>query len=56
MCRKYWHCYGSVGEHLMCGPGLYYEVDDVACDFPENVDCGDRQERGAATIQSFNIR
>jgi len=41
-CRKYWHCFGTVGEHLMCGPGLYYEVDDVACDYPENVDCGDR--------------
>jgi hypothetical protein len=37
----------------MCGPGLYYEVDDVACDFPENVDCGDRQAGGAAKILLF---
>jgi hypothetical protein len=40
--RKYWHCYNNVGEHLMCDPGLYYEETDVACDYPENVNCGDR--------------
>jgi hypothetical protein len=41
----------------MCDPGLYYEETDVACDYPENVNCGDRQERGRhALLEVFYMQ
>jgi len=46
-CRKYWHCSGGHGSHLMCddkdGDHLLYNADKVQCDFPNRVDCGERQ-------------
>merc|ERR1711971_1445876 len=46
-CRKYWHCSGGHGSHMMCdtkeGKELLYNPDLIQCDFPERVDCGDRQ-------------
>ena len=45
--RKYWHCSGGHGSHMMCdtkhGKDLQYNPDKVQCDFPDRVDCGERQ-------------
>jgi len=50
-CRKYWHCAGGHGQHMMCakdqnqgnGPeDLQYNVEGVMCDWDLRVDCGDR--------------
>ena len=46
-CRKYWHCSGGHGSHMMCdtkdGKELLYNPDLIQCDFPERVTCGDRE-------------
>ena len=46
-CRKYWHCSNGHGSHLMCetkeGKDLQYNPDNIQCDWPERVCCGDRQ-------------
>merc|ERR1712183_379474 len=41
-CRKYWHCQHGVGEHVLCKDNLMYDPGHVWCDFPENVNCGNR--------------
>merc|ERR1711973_241954 len=41
-CRKYWHCYEGVGEHMICKDGLLYNDVLIQCDYPDRVDCGDR--------------
>jgi len=44
-CRKYWHCesdYGSSSTHYLCEGSLLYDEVNVACDWPDLVDCGDR--------------
>ena len=42
-CRKYWHCSGGHGQHMMCRDDLQYNPDNIQCDFDDRVDCGDRQ-------------
>jgi len=46
-CRKYWHCSNGHGSHLMCetkeGKDLQYNPDNIQCDWPDRVCCGDRQ-------------
>jgi len=41
-CRKYTHCLGGKGEHLTCRDNLLFEPNKIWCDYPANVDCGDR--------------
>jgi len=44
-CRKYWHCeedYSPAATHTTCDGSLLYDDINVACDFPEYVNCGDR--------------
>jgi len=44
-CIKYWNCQGSTATHFICPDGLMAKVDEpynVACDFPDRVDCGSR--------------
>merc|ERR1711892_676041 len=44
-CRKYWHCeadYDTEATHFLCDDNLLYDPDQVSCDFPANVRCGDR--------------
>merc|ERR1711970_153305 len=41
-CRKYWHCQRGAGEHVLCKDNLMYDPGHVWCDFPENVNCGNR--------------
>jgi hypothetical protein len=40
--RKYWHCLNQKGQHLMCEGDLQYKAEKEWCDFPDNVQCGDR--------------
>ena len=48
--RKYWHCAGGQGQHVLCpsknqGHGeedLQYNAEGVMCDWDDRVDCGDR--------------
>ena len=41
-CRKYWHCYHGEGEHLLCQDNFLFNLAYDGCDYPEEVDCGDR--------------
>jgi len=41
-CRKYWHCYGGTGEHMICKDNLLYDPVNNWCNYPESVQCGDR--------------
>jgi len=41
-CRKYWHCYAGRSEHVLCEDGLVFDENNIWCDYPERVNCGDR--------------
>lgn len=41
-CRKYWHCFAGEGAHLTCEGNLLYDPVNVWCNYPEQVECGDR--------------
>jgi len=45
-CDKYYECVGDVPETNFCPDGLLFEASDPnseLCDYPFNVDCGDRE-------------
>merc|ERR1711973_219236 len=45
-CDKYYECVGGVSETKFCPDGLLFEASDPnneLCDYPFNVDCGDRE-------------
>jgi len=41
-CRKYWHCLDGHGDHFICAEGLLYDPENIWCNFPQYVTCGDR--------------
>ena len=41
-CKKYWHCSGGRGSHMICDGELMYEPSKVQCDYPDRVNCGNR--------------
>jgi hypothetical protein len=41
-CRKFWHCEHGSGQHFTCDGTLLYDPQNVWCDFPNRVKCGDR--------------
>ena len=42
-CRKYWTCMGNLNaEHKICKDGLLFKPEKQWCDYPENVNCGER--------------
>ncbi|XP_023346714.1 peritrophin-44 isoform X3 [Eurytemora carolleeae] len=41
-CRKYWHCFGGVGDHSICPQGQLFDPVHVWCDWADRVECGDR--------------
>ncbi|CAH0588142.1 unnamed protein product [Chrysodeixis includens] len=41
-CNKYYQCSNGKPVAIRCPPGLLYNPYTVTCDWPYNVDCGDR--------------
>ncbi|CAG0893474.1 unnamed protein product [Cyprideis torosa] len=44
-CYLYWNCGKGVAYLEECRDNLEYDIGHEWCDYPENVDCGDRQPR-----------
>ena len=45
-CDKYYECVDNIPETKFCPDGLLFEASDPnseLCDYPFNVDCGDRE-------------
>lgn len=41
-CRQFYKCVSSQKYTMECLQGLYYNTIRKVCDWPMNVDCGDR--------------
>ena len=38
-CNKFYQCVGGNSFEVACPPGLYFNGDELYCDWPENVNC-----------------
>lgn len=47
-CKKFLHCDNGRTFIQDCGPGTAFNAELQVCDWPKNVDCGDRQYDGEA--------
>jgi len=41
-CRKFWHCYGGVGQHYACRTDMLFDLRYNGCNYDDQTDCGDR--------------
>lgn len=48
-CSQFYKCYSGKSYPMDCPPGLYFNPTNKVCDWPTNVQCGDRIE-----VHSFN--
>ena len=40
--RKFWHCYGGVGQHYACRTDMLFDLRYNGCNYADQTDCGDR--------------
>ncbi|CAL4060267.1 unnamed protein product, partial [Meganyctiphanes norvegica] len=41
-CQKFCECSGGTAWSQRCAPGLLFDAVELICQWPENMDCGDR--------------
>jgi len=41
-CTSYYSCAGFYATLMNCPPGLHFAIENTVCNFPAQVDCGDR--------------
>merc|ERR1711973_413456 len=46
-CRKFWHCYGGVGQHYACRTDMLFDLRYNGCNYADQTYCGDRPICGA---------
>ncbi|CAG0918884.1 unnamed protein product [Notodromas monacha] len=54
-CWKFWSCWNSVATLMDCPGNYLFSIEHGYCDFPENVDCGDRVPRPKLTLIQDDI-
>ncbi|CAH1637246.1 unnamed protein product [Spodoptera littoralis] len=51
-CEKFYKCTFGKPVEMSCPPGLWFNLDTWRCDWPQNVDCEDRNIPGDPTTSS----
>merc|ERR1711988_1842984 len=41
-CRKFWHCFGGVGQHYACRTDMLFDLRYNGCNYADQTNCGDR--------------